>query len=70
MIAGIVLALLFNFVNGMNDATNSIATVVATRVLTPLRAVPMAAFFNMVGPLLLPPQWPRPSEKELSIPCT
>jgi PiT family inorganic phosphate transporter len=52
ILAGIVLALLFNFVNGMNDATNSIATVVATRVLTPLRAVTMAAFFNMIGPLL------------------
>ena len=52
ILAGIVLALLFNFVNGMNDATNSIATVVATRVLSPLRAVAMAAFFNMIGPLL------------------
>lgn len=52
ILAGIVLALLFNFVNGMNDATNSIATVVATRVLSPLKAVAMAAFFNMVGPLL------------------
>jgi PiT family inorganic phosphate transporter len=52
VIAGIVLALLFNFVNGMNDATNSIATIVATRVLSPLKAVTMAAFFNMIGPLL------------------
>jgi PiT family inorganic phosphate transporter len=52
ILAGIALALLFNFVNGMNDATNSIATVVATRVLSPLKAVAMAAFFNLVGPLL------------------
>jgi PiT family inorganic phosphate transporter len=52
ILAGIVLALLFNFVNGMNDATNSIATVVATRVLSPVRAVAMAAFFNLIGPLL------------------
>jgi PiT family inorganic phosphate transporter len=52
IIAGIVLALLFNFVNGMNDATNSIATIVATRGLSPLKAVTMAAFFNLVGPLL------------------
>lgn len=52
ILTGIVLALLFNFVNGMNDATNSIATVVATRVLTPIKAVAMAAFFNLVGPLL------------------
>ena len=52
VLAGIVLALLFNFVNGMNDATNSIATIVATRVLSPLKAVAMAAFFNLIGPLL------------------
>lgn len=52
LIAGIVLALLFNFVNGLNDAANSIATVVATRVLTPLQAVLLAAFFNMIGPLI------------------
>ena len=52
ILVGIILALLFNFVNGMNDATNSIATVVTTRVLSPLKAVTMAAFFNMIGPLL------------------
>ena len=52
LITGIVLALLFNFVNGLNDAANSIATVVATRVLTPLQGVLLAAFFNMVGPLV------------------
>jgi PiT family inorganic phosphate transporter len=51
-LAGIVLALLFNFVNGMNDAANSIATIVATRVLSPVKAVAMAAFFNMIGPLV------------------
>lgn len=42
----ICLALLFDFYNGMNDAANSIATVVSTRVLTPLQAVAWAAFFN------------------------
>ena len=52
LILGIILALLFNFVNGLNDAANSIATVVATRVLTPLQAVLLAACFNMVGPLV------------------
>ena len=52
LIAGIVLALLYNFVNGMNDAANSIATIVATRVLTPLQGVMMAAFFNLIGPLI------------------
>lgn len=51
LIAGILIALIFNFSNGLNDAANSIATVIATRVLTPLQAVTMAAFFNLIGPL-------------------
>jgi PiT family inorganic phosphate transporter len=42
----IALALIFDFVNGMNDAANSIATVVSTRVLTPKQAVAWAAFWN------------------------
>jgi len=52
ILIGIILALLFNFVNGLNDSANSIATVVSTRVLSPVKAVAMAAFFNMVGPFL------------------
>ena len=45
----IVLALAFDFTNGIHDAANSIATVVSTRVLTPLQAVVWAAFFNFVA---------------------
>lgn len=45
----ISLALVFDFYNGMNDAANSIATVVSTRVLTPLQAVAWAAFFNFIA---------------------
>ncbi|MGE3803240.1 MAG: anion permease [Gemmataceae bacterium] len=45
----IVLALVFDFLNGMNDAANSIATVVSTRVLTPYQAVAWAAFFNFIA---------------------
>lgn len=45
----IFLALLFDFLNGMNDAANSIATVVSTRVLSPKIAVAWAAFFNFVA---------------------
>src|SRR5690348_701404 len=45
----IVVALLFDFINGFHDAANSIATVVATRVLTPFQAVVWAAFFNFVS---------------------
>jgi PiT family inorganic phosphate transporter len=43
------LALVFDFTNGIHDAANSIATVVSTRVLSPLTAVAWAAFFNFVA---------------------
>jgi len=52
LIAVIALALLFDFVNGMHDSANSIATVVSTRVLSPRVAVVWAAFFNFVAFLL------------------
>lgn len=45
----VILALLFDFTNGWNDAANSIATVVSTRVLSPLQAVALAAAFNVIG---------------------
>jgi len=48
----ILLALVFDFYNGMNDAANSIATIVATRVLTPFQAVAWAAFFNFAAAFL------------------
>jgi inorganic phosphate transporter, PiT family len=54
LIAFIVLvALSFDFVNGFHDAANSIATVVATRVLTPVRAVALAAVFNFIAAFFL-----------------
>lgn len=45
----IFLALIFDFTNGFHDAANSIATIVATEVLTPLQAVMWAAFFNFIA---------------------
>ncbi len=45
----ILIALVFDYINGFHDAANSIATVVSTRVLTPLQAVAWAAFFNFVA---------------------
>jgi PiT family inorganic phosphate transporter len=45
----ILVALVFDFINGFHDAANSIATVVSTRVLTPLQAVGWAAFFNFAA---------------------
>src|SRR5690554_1360645 len=45
----IVLAFIFDFINGFHDAANSIATIVATRVLTPFQAVLWAAFFNFMA---------------------
>ena len=48
LITVIVLALLFDYINGFHDAANSIATVVSTKVLSPFQAVLWAAFFNAV----------------------
>lgn len=45
----IALALIFDYINGFHDAANSIATVVSTKVLTPIQAVTWAAFFNFVA---------------------
>jgi PiT family inorganic phosphate transporter len=45
----VFVALVFDFINGFHDAANSIATVVSTRVLSPLQAVAWAAFFNFVA---------------------
>jgi inorganic phosphate transporter, PiT family len=45
----IALALIFDYVNGFHDAANSIATVVSTRVLTPLQGVAWAAFWNFIA---------------------
>ncbi len=45
----VVFALVFDFTNGWNDAANSIATVVSTRVLTPMQAVLLAATLNVIG---------------------
>ncbi|WP_020212786.1 inorganic phosphate transporter [Flavobacterium rivuli] len=45
----IILALIFDFINGFHDAANSIATIVATKVLTPFQAVLWAAFFNFLA---------------------
>ncbi len=49
LIVIIVLALLFDYINGFHDAANSIATIVATKVLTPFQAVLWAAFFNFLA---------------------
>ena len=48
----VVAAIIFGYSNGFHDAANAIATVVSTRVLTPRKAIAMAAFFNLTGALL------------------
>src|SRR6186713_2033880 len=45
----VAVALFFDYINGFHDAANSIATVVSTRVLSPMQAVVWAAFFNFVA---------------------
>jgi len=49
LITIIILALVFDYINGFHDAANSIATVVSTKVLTPFQAVVWAAFFNFAA---------------------
>jgi len=51
-IAAIIVALIFDFVNGFNDSANSVATVIGTRVLKPLHAVALSAAANFVGPFI------------------
>ena len=50
----IAFVLIFDFINGFHDSANSIATVVSTKVLSPLSAVIMASFFNFVAFLVFP----------------
>ncbi|MBS0431193.1 MAG: inorganic phosphate transporter [Proteobacteria bacterium] len=52
LVATIVIALVFTYINGFHDTANSIATVVATKVLTPGKAVLLAAVTNLVGALI------------------
>jgi len=58
LIGLIVVALSFDFLNGLHDAANSIATVVGTRLISPLAAVGFAAFFNFAA-YFLALQWPQ-----------
>ena len=51
-IGAIIVALIFDFVNGFNDSANSVATVIGTRVLRPLHAVALSATANFVGPFV------------------
>jgi len=50
----VVLVLLFDFINGFHDSANSIATVVSTKVLSPIAAVGLAATFNFIAFLIFP----------------
>src|SRR6476659_10062856 len=58
LVALIVVAFAFDFLNGLHDAANSFATVVATRLLSPVMAVAFAAFFNFSA-FFLAVQWPQ-----------
>ena len=54
VVAIVLVALVFDYINGFHDAANSIATIVSTRVLTPKRAVAWAAFFNFIAFVVFP----------------
>src|SRR5881398_3001103 len=49
LIVIIILALIFDYINGFHDSANSIATIVSTKVLTPFQAVLWAALFNFAA---------------------
>ncbi|HXU93232.1 MAG TPA: inorganic phosphate transporter [Gallionella sp.] len=51
-IAAIIIVLVFEYTNGFHDAANIIATVIASRAMTPVQAVMLVAFFEFLGPLL------------------
>lgn len=51
-VGAIIAALIFDFVNGFNDAANSVATVIGTRVLRPMQAVLLSAAANFAGPFV------------------
>ena len=70
IIALIAVALIFDFLNGLHDAANSIATVVSTRVLSPEIAVAFAAFFNFIPFCFSDCMWRRPSARGLSPPLS
>jgi inorganic phosphate transporter, PiT family len=53
LVVAVVLAVAFAVTNGLHDAANSIASLVATRAATPRQAIVLAAVFNLLGPLLL-----------------
>jgi PiT family inorganic phosphate transporter len=56
IVATVIVALIFDIINGFHDAANSIATVVSTRVLSPRWAVIWAAFFNFVAMFIFAPK--------------
>lgn len=54
LVVVVILALIFDFINGFHDAANSIATIVSTKVLTPFQAVLWAASFNFIAYFAIP----------------
>ena len=64
LIVIVVLALLFDFINGFHDTANAIATSISTRALSPRVAIIMAATLNFVG-RWCPRKLPKPSEGAL-----
>src|SRR5512132_1783445 len=53
LVVAVLLAVAFATTNGMLDAANAIATLVATRAATPLQAIVLASIFNLLGPFLV-----------------
>ena len=52
MIAGVLIVLVFDYTNGLQDAANMLATIVASRATTPIQAAVLVSFFTFLGPIL------------------
>ena len=66
LVIAVLLATGFAVTNGLHDASNAIATLVATRAATPLQAILLASVFNLLGPLFL--GQPSPTRSAASSP--
>jgi PiT family inorganic phosphate transporter len=60
-VATVVIVLFFDYTNGFHDAANIVATIIASRAMTPAQAVVVVGVFEFLGPLLGVRRWPTPS---------
>jgi phosphate/sulfate permease len=60
-VATVVIVLFFDYTNGFHDAANIVATIIASRAMTPAQAVVVVGVFEFLGPCSAARRWPTPS---------